>query len=333
MTEDSSGLIFLTENGNQSFNDTPVVVCCCCATAGDQCPTHVAQVSFYVDVLELYYVPILILVGFVGNLLTCLVLMTTHLKMRSSSYYLSALAVADTGYLLSLLVEYYSSHHTTNPYHTEASCEMRIYFAYVFSFLSVWLTVAFTVERFIAVQYPLKRPSICTISRAKSITAALVVTSVLLYLYVFWVVGVVNGTCDLKPLDTNFYEVINYIDTIVTLVIPVILIVGMNSMISRTIFRFRKMVQTNTLDPCDRVRLCDTSSQSSNKFKGQERESVELMTPTKITVFKNHVMQTSNSHIHIKTTSKYAMSVRIQQNINKMLLVVSYTFVLLNLPR
>ncbi|VEN57174.1 unnamed protein product, partial [Callosobruchus maculatus] len=142
MTEDSSGSIFRSENSNQSFNYTSDD-CCCCPTAGDHCSRDVVYVSFYVDALEVYYVPTLILVGFVGNFLTCLVLMTTHLKLRSSSCYLSALAIADTGYLLTLLVEYYSSHHMTNPYHTEASCEVRIYFANVFSFLSVWLTVSF----------------------------------------------------------------------------------------------------------------------------------------------------------------------------------------------
>nr|CAH7764703.1 unnamed protein product [Callosobruchus chinensis] len=119
MTEDSSGSIFRPENSNQSFNDTSYVDCCCCPTAGEHCSRDVVYMSFYIDALELYYVPILILVGFVGNFLTCLVLMTTHLKIRSSSCYLSALAIADTGYLLTLLVEYYSSHYMTNPYHTE----------------------------------------------------------------------------------------------------------------------------------------------------------------------------------------------------------------------
>lgn len=35
--------------------------------------------------------------------------------------------------------------------------------------LSVWLVVAFTVERFVAVHYPLRRKSLCTVQRARCV--------------------------------------------------------------------------------------------------------------------------------------------------------------------
>lgn len=54
--------------------------------------------------LNLYYVPLLIIVGFVGNLLSCVVFLNTRLRMRSSSYYLAALAIADVTYLFILFL-------------------------------------------------------------------------------------------------------------------------------------------------------------------------------------------------------------------------------------
>ena len=51
-----------------------------------------------------YYLAIIIVVGVVGNSLSFLVFTRTHLKLRSSSYYLAALALADLGFLLTLLV-------------------------------------------------------------------------------------------------------------------------------------------------------------------------------------------------------------------------------------
>lgn len=54
--------------------------------------------------LNMYYVPLLIVVGFVGNLLSCVVFLNTRLRMRSSSYYLAALAIADVTYLFILFL-------------------------------------------------------------------------------------------------------------------------------------------------------------------------------------------------------------------------------------
>lgn len=56
------------------------------------------------DFFHLYYIPAIILVGLVGNLLSCIVFLNTHLKMRSSSYYLAALATADFGFLATLMM-------------------------------------------------------------------------------------------------------------------------------------------------------------------------------------------------------------------------------------
>ncbi|KAG8321091.1 G-protein coupled receptor activity protein [Homalodisca vitripennis] len=56
------------------------------------------------DLFHLYYIPAIILVGLVGNLLSCIVFLNTHLKMRSSSYYLAALATADFGFLATLMM-------------------------------------------------------------------------------------------------------------------------------------------------------------------------------------------------------------------------------------
>jgi len=46
-----------------------------------------------------YYLALIIFLGMVGNTLNFLVFTRTHLKLRSSSYYLAALALADLGYL------------------------------------------------------------------------------------------------------------------------------------------------------------------------------------------------------------------------------------------
>lgn len=58
----------------------------------------------YLNLLHTYYIPFIIALGLVGNLLSCVVFLTTPLRTRSSSYYLAALAMADFGFLSVLLV-------------------------------------------------------------------------------------------------------------------------------------------------------------------------------------------------------------------------------------
>lgn len=235
-----------------------------CCGDNSTCSPGMLIFSFYLDLLHLYYIPVLILVGFVGNTLACIVLLSTHLKLRSSSYYLSALAVADNGCLLCFFVVYCSSKDIFELFRKEGFCQLVVYLTYVFSFLSVWLIVAFTVERFIAVQYPLKKPYICTVSRAKTIVVTLTGISSIANIYHFWFAAVVGDECQLRVEYQHFAEIVNYVDTVITLIIPVILIVGMNSMIARSLFRFRRKMQGEVLEDYGRpeqTELCHLNSQ------------------------------------------------------------------------
>ena len=58
--------------------------------------------------MDIYFLPILILVGLVGNSLSVCVFILSHLRRLSSSVYLAALAVADAGFLLCALAEWCS---------------------------------------------------------------------------------------------------------------------------------------------------------------------------------------------------------------------------------
>lgn len=55
------------------------------------------------------------------------------------------------------------------------------YLLQICSFLSVWLVVLFTVERFIAVRYPLHRPAVCTVARAKLFICCLTTIALPIY--------------------------------------------------------------------------------------------------------------------------------------------------------
>lgn len=155
------------------------------------------------NMLTWYYIPTLVLTGSIGNILSVLVFFKTKLRKLSSSYYLAALGISDTCFLLISFSHWLSLADVTF-YSQNIFCQFFTYFSGVCSFLSVWFVVAFTVERFIAVLYPLKRQTMCTVRRAKIVLTGLTLAAVLINSPLIFFSGLVysdriNSTlCDVK---------------------------------------------------------------------------------------------------------------------------------------
>ncbi|XP_018323381.1 uncharacterized protein LOC108735748 [Agrilus planipennis] len=116
-------------------------------------------------------VPIAVFIGVGGNVVSVIVL--TRRRMRNSTnVYLTALAVADLIYLFFVLI--LSFEHYPNIHDIKYSLFWRFYgishwFCDAASSTSVWLTVSFTIERYVAVCHPIRGKVLCTERRAKTI--------------------------------------------------------------------------------------------------------------------------------------------------------------------
>ena len=140
-------------------------------------------------VLFQYYVwgitgNIIAILGIIGNVLSIVVL-TNQRMISSTSCYLIALAIFDTIVLMAsvlflCLPTFYTAKQTLEDYYY-AYPYMHPY-AYPVSLIaqtcSIYTTVAFTVERYIAVCRPLKAAKLCTISNARRAIIILVCCSV-----------------------------------------------------------------------------------------------------------------------------------------------------------
>lgn len=125
------------------------------------------------EVMTVYFTPVLTIAGTIGNVLSVMVFFCTKLKKLSSSYYLAFLAFFDTGFLWCNFIQWLSFLQV-NLYKRDGFCQLFTWLSNACSVLSVWLVVAFTIERFVAVMYPLKRPILCTVRRARCIVFYLV---------------------------------------------------------------------------------------------------------------------------------------------------------------
>ena len=108
---------------------------------------------------------------------------------RVSTYaYFTVLSVADTFVLLVGLLRIWLDQLTGSDIfdHSSWTCKFKHVIGYTASDYSVWLIIAVTVERYIAVCRPLHAPSIC--NRRRAFTAILLLLSflVLLNCHFFW---------------------------------------------------------------------------------------------------------------------------------------------------
>ncbi|XP_059482678.1 thyrotropin-releasing hormone receptor-like [Neocloeon triangulifer] len=293
------------------------------------------------DFLHVYYIPFIVVVGICFNALNVYVFLKTHLKHRSSSYYLAALAVSDSGFLVSLGMIWFGDSIGVQTFNRSGWCQLVIYLSSTSSFLSVWLTVGFTIERFIAVQYPLKRPHVCTVARAKIVVLGLAILSLALNSYVLVIAGVVENehgadTCDMRAEYGELLSKITLADSLITLAIPSVLLVFMNVLITRKLIGFNHRFHVdNQHDPStgnavssDNLRRHLSSQHSLHSAK---TISSRLTSNTNRSTGSTEASQTSRE-LRFVSQNVATTGTHCQRSITKMLLVISSTFLLLNMP-
>ena len=257
-----------------------------------------------VEILQLYVMPIIIAVGIVGNTISLVVFTATKLRSHSSSVYLAALAVSDTCFLLCTLVVWVSRV-GMNVVNMQPWCALVVYLTFVCSFLSVWIVVAFTIERFIVVCFPLRRRHMLRPFQARSCVFILAIASLIIYSFLLWMTRVVdqpNGdgkVCHTLPKHAQALHILTQIDIFLTLVVPLFTIISLNSAIMISIYRSS---QTMPLP-------WSPSSSSRNQ----------------VVLWVEHDRSNTMSSDSTRPTRRNMRS-------TKMLLIVSTVFVLLNLP-
>lgn len=194
-------------------------------------------------------VPSLMTIGIVGNIIT-IVIMTRRRMRSSTNNYLAALATFDMMYLIFTFILSLSHYPRIPDSDNYVYWQMKPFILMMTdtcSNTSVWLTVTFTVERYIAVCHPMKGKVFCTESRAKK---AIIVVFFFCFAFTFptpfeWIVEKkVNELTNHTTLYLNhsemgknyMYRTIYYWLTVVFFIfIPFILLAIFNSFLIRSV--------------------------------------------------------------------------------------------------
>ncbi|GFR73061.1 FMRFamide receptor-like, partial [Elysia marginata] len=142
--------------------------------------------------LVLYFSPVLLLLGTLGNLFSFIVLRRKPLVKVSSYIYLASLALIDTVVLYIGLLRVWLAELTGVDFQDSGDwiCKLSVVLGYVASDLSVWLIIAVTVERYIVVCFPFKASAMCNTNRAKKVIAFLTCLMLAINFHFFWTSGI-----------------------------------------------------------------------------------------------------------------------------------------------
>ncbi|KAK2162568.1 hypothetical protein LSH36_96g04019 [Paralvinella palmiformis] len=289
------------------------------------------------DTFNLYLTPVIIILGVVGNFLSFLVFSVSHLRRNSSSVYLAALALVDTGFLLSLLIVWLDKVDVPL-FDKQGWCQMVVYLTHLCPFLSVWYVVGFTAERYVIVWHPLRKDRFCTPRTSKLGVGVLSVVGLTLYSFTTWTSGIMIVTGD-EPMCIPFpryYDIITFlstIDALITLILPSIIIVVLNIRILIRIHQIQKRMASNrrqvalAFSHSNAHKMSTLKAEISDKGSMHFRFSNRSLTDAEVTFLPP---------IDVAETKRNKRTVafrgRSQYRLARMLLVASSVFVLLNIP-
>lgn len=206
--------------------------------------------------LLLYMPPILLFIGTVGNLFSFFILRQSMTRV-STYFYLAVLSLADLMVLYIGLLRRWTGELTGVDVKDRNVwlCKLIVTVGYFCSDFSVWLIVAVTVERYIAVCHPLQATILCSVQKARTVSIIMLLSFVVLNIHFMWTLDLTEtstnastfGTCQAHVLHSFVLdEVWPWLDAAIYSFVPCFILSILNFLIIRQVLmarRFRCQLQ------------------------------------------------------------------------------------------
>ena len=190
------------------------------------------------DSLLMYVVPVIIVIGTIGNVLSFIVLVRKKMRSRSVYFYLMLLACADLAVLyLNAFKNWlrytfgWELNHQSN-----AFCKFYWFAMAVSIHMSAWLVILVTFDRFMAVAFPLRAALVCTSRRAAISSLICFVIMAVYNGHLLWTVhlqyfnvdGVESVMCGPMSSSVFMNKAFNYMKCVTYSIIPFLSVLALN---------------------------------------------------------------------------------------------------------
>ena len=236
-------------------------------------------------VLLFYIPPILLIIGTIGNVLSCCVLVRQAMRRTSTYNYLAVMAFTDMLVLYVGLMRLWIGELTGMDIKDDAEwcCKFISVAGYTVSVYSVWLLIAVTVERYIVTVHSLHASTMCTRSRAVKVILLILGLLLTINAHFLW-------TTELKRLNIggdnittctsgNQFEYLvdqiwPWVDAFLYCFSPFVIICILNGLIIQQVIRSRRRRAQLSMNSANR--LSNGKSRVSNE--SSVRVTIMLLT-------------------------------------------------------
>ena len=232
-------------------------------------------------VIWVFVLPVVLLVGIIGNILSIVVLQSKAFRHTTTGVCLPLTAIADSLFLLTGAQEILeiSGVFDVREY-SVWSCRVYKVLHYSAGDASVWLLVAFTFDRFVAVCFPLSKRRVCKWKRAVIASATILFLSLAKNLHEFWTRGPEyrkNGelrrVCGSQPQYQFFLDYVRpWLVLVLIMAVPFVLILVFNCSIVGGLIK-AKRVRDRTVSVCESTALSGTGNKPQTSASSGFRQT------------------------------------------------------------
>ena len=191
-----------------------------------------------------YWYPILSPIGLIGNSLSFAVMMKPNNRKMSTCIYMAAISINDNLRMLESFYSYLVFGLQIREWHP-IECKFNAFMSLFTLQNCTYLTVAMTIDKYIAIKWPHRAATYSTPRRTKWIVVGLYATVCLYNIPHPYLSSVVGGQCFNFGIRSVFSRVYSWLSFVVNAIIPFTLLIHMNYVIVKTVRISHKMHRSN----------------------------------------------------------------------------------------
>ena len=190
--------------------------------------------------IDIYYYPVFIPIGLVGNTLSFLIMIKRNNRKVSTCIYMAAISINDNIMIYMNCYDYLVVVAQIHEWH-QLECKVLAFLALFALQNCTFLVVAMTIDKYIAIKWPHRAAIYSTPGRAKLIAVTIYFSVFVYNIPHFFLSSVIGGQCFNFGISSVFSKVYSWLSFVLNAIIPFTMLIHMNFVIVKAVRKSRKM--------------------------------------------------------------------------------------------